>query len=266
MLEDCGVEKSHIDQAISLMLDKENKYGGVVGTDNLFFNTNKANIGIENFFTYMAELSSRYNNAEFKKFLEEIILSVDKNFCDLKTKSKGINTSYFYLLMRELYLRNPQDASIRCRMNEGTWYAGRLDYLLGGISLAQLQFAEEKSNIPTIVFDDFRTLPGLERLGIGSQMFVALSKKIVEEKPSYSIMACGVLKGKDGEMAYRSWGAYPIYPKSKDRCWEIVERPLTEQEYLKAPNFINFYFTKDVVKRNASFLSKTTKGNYIKEQ
>lgn len=256
MLEECNVDEALIDKAISLALDQDNRYGVVVNSDNVFYNNSKTTKGIDNFFAYMEDVALNKGIEGFKQLLEDIIVRVENNFLELKKENKEIKTNFFYLVMRELLIANPRDAQTNWSMQSGEKYGGRLDFMLGGISLAYLLFAEEPANIDLIVYDDFRTLPGLERLGIGSHVFHEFCKRIIKEKPNYSVMACGVEKGKDGEKAYSSWGGYPVRPKSKDRCWMIEDRPLTEEEYKNAPSFIHFYFPCEVIMDNAKKSSK----------
>ena len=270
MFEESNVNAQTIEKALNLILDNDNQYGVIVGTDNIFLNNPKATKCIESFFAYMAELALSEGTENFKKILENIIEKVETDFLNIKNEGAKIKTNFFYLFMRELLLQKPEDIQINWNIKNGNRYEGRLDFVLAGVSLAYLSFAEEPANVKLVVYDDFRTLPGLEKLGVGSHMFVELCKKVVEDKPGYSIMACGVLKGKDGEKAYSSWGGYPIDPKSNNRCWIINEKPLTAEEYNKASNFIMYYFSNKIVAKNASkqnvrYGAQDYKNNFIEK-
>ena len=266
MIEECGVESSIIDRAVTLMMDADNRYLPIMGNMGVFLNNPKTDRKIENFFTYMEQLALEKGVDEFRAMLERVIGGVEKNFTDLKESKEKITTNFFNLVMRELLLENPQDAMLINTNYKETVYGGRIDLVLGGVSVGHISFDEEYPDQQLIIFDDFRTLPGLERMGIGSQLFRGLCKKVMEEKPGHSIVAFGVMKGRDGEKAYTAWGGVPVVAISDISEGHI----LTSEEYDNAPRSIWFYFNNDVVRENAAkennrYGTKNLKSDYMGE-
>ena len=266
MLEECGVERSVINKAVKLIMDDDNKYAPTMGNWGVFLNNPTIDRKIENFFTYMEQLALDKGTDEFRAMLERVIFGVEKNFLDLKESNEKITTNFFNLVMRQLLLENPQDAILIDTNDKEQAYGGRLDLVLGGVSVGHVSFGEESSDQQLVVFDDFRTLPGLEKMGIGSHLFRGLCKKVMEEKPGYSIAAWGVMKGRDGEKAYIAWGGLPVASIS-----DIAEgRILTSEEYDNAPRSLIYYFTNDIVRENAikennRYGTKKSKHDYMGE-
>lgn len=253
MLKKCEVDNSFIEKALELILSENNRYSGSIGTINIFINNNKAKSNIDNFFDYLDKMFQKMGYNKFKEFLEKTIMNIERDFENHKSVNHAMKTNFFNLFLRELILENPQDVNIEFLELQD---AGRLDVKLDKISLGHIEYEETLANRKLIMFSDMRTLPGLERMGLGSYMFYMLCSKIANEKPGYALMAWGVMKGRDGEKAYSKWGGYPTFPEYGDNGWEFVEHKLTQEEYNEAPKIIAYYFPENIIEENSKKTNK----------
>ena len=103
------------------------------------------------------------------------------------------------------------------------------------------------SNIPTIAFTEFRTIPGLERLGLGTYIFSSFCKEVNQNKPNYSVIALNVAKDKDGSKTYSAWGAVPVNNTWSDENGRTILDPMTDEEYKNHNGPFIYYFSPSVV-------------------
>jgi hypothetical protein len=233
---------------------------------NVFNNTKESDMAIREFFDYMQHMLNAKGMDYMKTFLENSIDNIyeDKKIHEAEGHTK--KTYFFNLFLRQLIKENPSSVrleSLGTHMKDvstGT-LPGNIEAIIAGVSLGHLHFEEDKANIPHIQFTEFRTLPGLERLGLGSYMFQEFCREICAYKPGYAAMAWSVKKGKDGEKAYSRWGAYPIDATySEDKGWGLNTTPLSQEEYDTWDGQMICYFTPEMVRKNASISSSKYTG------
>lgn len=255
MLEKCDVDQETIDKALNLIL-KEGilYYKSTMGIGSVFTNSIDSKRDIESFFLYCENLIQEKGKEEFKSFFQRIIDNVcivfDEKFKD-KEKRKRVNI--YYLIMREFVLNNPEKVKM---VSTGTIKDGSISIYFEGIAIGHITYEEIKANMKVIEFDDFRTMPGLEKIGLGTYLFTEFCKKVAEDADDYAVIAWGVMKGRDGEKAYSAWGGFPVCPQVDGEVTQITEKPLTEEEYAAAPTSIHYLFTRDVVVENSKRESK----------
>ena len=206
----------------------------------------------DEFFEYLNDMAEKVGHDEFKIFLEKTIKDIQQDYKKYQDEGHKAKTNFVNLFMRRLVIQNPQDVQIKLSgtavedINENT--AGVLSVFLAGVEIAHIAYEGESYNMPVITFTDFRTLPGLERLGLGTFLFSTFCKEVSEKRPGCSVMAFNVAKGRDGDKVYSSWGAYPIVIKFKTEK-DIEIRPMTEEEYIG--NGHMFYFSPEIVEKCA---------------
>ena len=84
-------------------------------------------------------------------------------------------------------------------------YSSSILLKIAGMQIGDIVFEETNGNLPIVQFNDFRTINGLEKMGLGSHLFIEFCKQMVKYKQGYSVMAWNVMKGHDGEKVYSKW-------------------------------------------------------------
>jgi len=254
MLEDCGVDEKVIDLALDLLNHPQCKYALDSHHDRDVLKKDKcAYQAIEDFFNYMENLVKEKGVEYLKDFLENAIIQMGM---DLETYIKeehfSKQTNFFNLFIRQLIKENPQDVRID---NMGTSMedlspmssmGGNIEVSIAGVAVGHMHFEGCESNINHVQFTEFRTLPGLERLGLGSLMMSEFCRQLVEYKPGHAAVAWGVKKGRDGEKTYSAWGGYPVTTMGGGEY--IEDRPWTSEEYDANNGQMLFFFPESAVK------------------
>ena len=258
MLEDCGVDENIINLALDLLNSPEARFDSGGNQRNIILKNNFAAETIENFFNYMENLAKGKGVEYLKEFLENAIIQIGIDLDKYLAEGHSAKTNFFNLFMRQLIKENPQDVRIDnlgVGMGEisPTSNVGNIEISIAGVSLGHMHFEECESNIPHVQFTEFRTLPGLERLGLGSLMMSEFSRQLVEYKPGYGAVAWSVKKGRDGEKAYSAWGGYPVSTGySEEAGWMIEDRPWTKEEYDANNEQMIFFFPESAIKTLAA--------------
>ena len=150
--------------------------------------------------------------------MEDTIDQIEVDYKQYEESHKGIphgKTNFLFLFLRNLAQAQKQDVGIESRgtaidkINSATTGA-EIKATIGGAELGHLRFEEVSANVPHLQFTEFRTLPGLEKMGLGSYIFYDFCQRINEKRPGYGLIAWSVKKGRDGSHAYSAWGGYPI--------------------------------------------------------
>ena len=275
MLDKCDVDENIIAKYMDYAFAPESIAGAKsslgASKKNVFNNTVDSEKAIREFFDYMESISQTKGMEYLKTFLENGVGAIEADMATHKEEGHTKNTCFFNMFLRQLIKENPQGVkleSLGTHMKDITvgGMPGNIEVVMAGVSLGHLHFEEDKSNVKTIQFTEFRTLPGLEKLGLGSYMFQEFCREICAYKDEYSALAWSVKKGKDGEKAYSKWGAYPIDATySEDDGWGLNTTPLTKEEYDAWQGQMLYYFTPDMVKKNAAICSNRYDG-YLTER
>lgn len=254
MLENAQVSQDTICKALALVAYEKNVYAGINYQDDCLFRTGaKAKKCIDNFFAYCLKLKQEKGDDWFKGFLTRAIDNIEKNFQMRATEPNSTKTNVFNLFMRELVIENPNEVKIK---NVDSGDETRMDLDFAGISIGHLIYNEISANVRAAEITDFRTIPGLERMGLGKYIFCEFCRDVLAKGSDYSAMAWCVMKGLDGEKAYSSWGGYPIFPVVGEDGNLIIDKRLTDEEYAAIDCTLNYYFSNDIVLKNSQKYSK----------
>lgn len=252
MLEQVGIDEDLILNSMDMAFCEEFQSKYLASGKNIFNNCEASQKTRDEFFKYMSDMARKMGPEKFKEFLENSLVEIQKDYKQYLEEGHSAKTNFVNLFMRRLVIENPQDVKIETtgtrieNVNENN--SGRIAVSIAGIEIGHLLYEGEGYDIPTITFTDFRTIPGLERLGLGSFMFTSFCREISQKRPECSVMAFNVAKGKDGEKTYLSWGAYPIVITLKDNEGKDIEiRPMTEEEHVGNGHI--FYFSPETVKK-----------------
>lgn len=257
MLDKVEIDEQTIIETMDFAFSDEMVRGYRMGGYYNIFNKNqKTKSIIENFFKYLSDMAENLGKEKFKEFLKNSLKQIKVDYAEYLKGKHSAPTNFFNLFMRNLVIANPQDvemkhmgAKIENLSNENE---GRIDVLLGGVSIGHLEYDQMESNTPLLSFFEFRTLPGLERLGLGTYMFSEFCREVVEKRPDYAVLACNVAKDKDGSKTYSAWGAYPVNTTFSNMDERIVDTiPITQEEYKNRPGPFIYYFSPSVVKKCA---------------
>lgn len=255
MLEQVGIDEELILKTMDMAFCEEFLSKYIPGGKRNIFNFGETSQeACDEFFKYMNDMAKKIGPEQFKDFLENSIIEIQKDYKQYLEEGHSAKTNFVNLFIRRLVIENPKDVKLEITgakvedINEEN--SGRIAVSIAGIEIGHLLYEGEKYNIPTITFTDFRTIPGLERLGLGSFMFTTFCRDISEKRPECSVMAFNVAKDKDGEKTYSSWGAYPIVITMKDEIGKEIEiRPMTEKEHVGNGHI--FYFSPETIKKCA---------------
>lgn len=178
---------------------------------------------------------------------------MEKNFQTRIAEQNPAKTNVFNLFMRELIIENPSEIKIK---NTNIGDEIRMDLDFAGLSVGHLKYSEIPANVKTMEMVDFRMIPGLERMGLGKHMFCEFCRDVLARGSDYSVTAWCVMKGRDGEKAYSSWGGYPTFPVVDENGDMIVGKRLTDEEYAAIDISLDYYFPNEIVLENSQKHSK----------
>ncbi len=237
MLDKCGVAQETISKALDFALSEENLNSTAKSSNRDGFNKDPRHTPamLDEFFTYLTNISNEIGIDRFREFLEDTLSQMEIDFDDLSKQDHTKNTCFKNLFLKYLVKSHPKDVQL---INSKTPIEelspetdiSTIDLKIGGMSIGDIHFEEVAGNPPMITFTDLRTLPGLERMGLGSYVFREFCKQVNEHKHGYSVLAWNVVKDKDGSKVYPKWGAYPVKAYVENDFWEIDTTPLTDKE------------------------------------
>lgn len=266
LLKDCGVDDGLIESVREFIFSDENLIGCKMGWEfNCFNKTKTADQLIDDFYSYLGG-KRKEEGSEFTDFIKSSLRQIKIDFQKHKQENHSAKTNFLNLFMRQLLIRYPQDVEFK---NDGSTVKklnpnssdGAIYALLGGVAVGHIHFCEERANIPTIQFTDFRTLAGLERLGLGTSIFIEFCKQIEQFKPKHSVVAWNVVAGKDGSKTYSKWGAYPIMASAVHDYWTFDPAPVNEYSggmiYYFSPTIIHNFAKR----KNCKYGKQTTATN-----
>ncbi len=270
MLDKYGLNEETKELAIKLMIDERNEYShGGLNTSYCLTAKHRGGVARANFFRYIDDLSQKYGEDFVRNFITNALSDVSANFDAYEGMNRHAKTNFVNLFLREVVEAFPQDVKIE--MGSGKhlkdWGAsgtnfGNLEATIAGVTIGHLHFEDGKTNVNNIQFTDFRTLSGLERLGLGTHMFSEFCRLVEEHKPGYTLLAFNVAKGRDGEAAYTRWGAYPTNSyRVQGYDFYFDEKPLTQEEYNVWQANMFYYFNQDVVHSMAETRSSIYAGD-----
>lgn len=236
MLESAGVSDEIIIKAMdySLSADGLERITAKGNSEGLFRNT-QSKVVIENFFEYMNNMAQNYGKDKFKVFLEKTLLQIADEYEEYKKNGYAKRTSLKNLFLKHLVLEHPEDVVFEyggtpIEKMSAEEYQSSILLKIAGMQIGDIVFEEVNGNLPIVQFTDFRTINGLEKMGLGSHLFIEFCKQMVKYKQGYSVMAWNVMKGHDGEKVYSKWGAYPVECYADNDFWEIDTTPLTDEQ------------------------------------
>lgn len=256
MLEDCGVDENIIDLALNLLTRPENDFRRTKEGERDPLRISAIAQGAqESFFNFMENMAKENGVEYLKNFLENAIIQMGMDFDRYVNEDHLRNTNFYNLFMRQLVKAFPEEVRIEdvgkksMKTTSSRIHGGEIQISFAGIYLGHIQYDEESSNIPHMQFTDFRTLPGLEGMGLGTLLISEFCRQIVEYKPGYAMLAFNVKKGKDGDKTYSHWGGYPITISCDDSdTWIIDDTPWTREKYEANTRNMMFFFPESAVK------------------
>lgn len=264
MLEKYGLDQETINLAIQLIIDERGEYSLGGSQRNLLSNNKYGKNCVENFFSYLYQMGDKLGPEDMKNFLTTSIHNISQNMDAYEGMNRSKPTNFINLFLREIVISFPQDVKLEIwgtpmKDISPDSLAGNIEATIGGVSLGHLHFEEAVSNIKNIQFTDFRTLPGLERLGLGSYMFSEFCRQLETDKPGYTATAYNVMRGKDGEKTYSKWGAYPTNSYMVENYdFYFDEKPLTPEEYEAwGDHSMLYYFNQETIHNLAERESPT---------
>ena len=248
------MDENIIDLALDLLSRPENVLDYTHHRRNIAKKDKVANEAIENFYNYMENLVNTKGVDYLKNFLENAIIQMGIDFGRYIVEGHSDSTNFFNLFMRQLIKENPQDVKLDTleeKMEDLSLQSsnGNIEVSIAGVAVGHIHFEEFESNKNCVRFTEFRTLPGLERLGLGSLMISEFCRQLVIYKPGYSAVASNVAKGRDGEKTYSAWGGYPVNAgyNNETGCVILGDDPMTKEEYDLYNGSLVFYFPESVV-------------------
>lgn len=183
----------------------------------------------------MNNMAQNYGKDKFKAFLEKTLLQIADEYEEYKKNGYAKRTSLKNLFLKHLVLEHPEDVVFEyggtpIEKMSADEYSSSILLKIAGMQIGDIVFEETNGNLPIVQFNDFRTINGLEKMGLGSHLFIEFCKQMVKYKQGYSVMAWNVMKGHDGEKVYSKWGAYPVECYFDKDFWEINTTPLTDEQ------------------------------------
>lgn len=255
MLEDCGVDDKIVNFALDL-LDRPDNHVGYSNTKRCVTLKNKwGALTIENFFNYMENMVQEIGVDSLKEFLENSIIQMGMDFGKYAAENHSNPTNFFNLFMRQLIKTNPQDVMLDDlgeKMQDLSLESGDgcIEISIAGVAIGHIHFQEIESATDCLAFTEFRTLPGLERLGLGSVLISELCRQVCEHKPEHMLIATNVAKGHDGDKAYSAWGGYPVMVNYADDGHTVIidDKPMSKEYYDSVNHSLVFAFPNSAVK------------------
>lgn len=257
MLEKSGLDEKTILDAMDFAFSEEMSANYKIGGHRNVLNKDiKAKNTHNEFFAYMSDMAKKLGPEKFKDFLENSLKEMQKDYDKYVKEGHSAKTNFVNLFMRRLVIQNPQDLKLehlgaKVEEMEPEKNEGRFDAVIAGVSVGHIEFDEEKGSSKVMRFCEFRTSPGLERLGIGAYLFKALCQEVSTKKPEHAIIAWSVAKGKDGSKAYSVWGGYPIKSAYSDETGRHIIGRMSDSEYEESRGPFIFYFSPEMVKKNS---------------
>lgn len=236
MLEKSGVKEEIILKTMDYSLSADGlERITAKGNSEGLFNNKQSKEAIDKFFDYMGNMAQSYGKDKFKDFLENTLLQIADEYEEYKKHGHAKRTSLKNLFLKHLVLEHPEDVAFEYSGTPIEKMSAEEDTSLiflkiAGMEIGDIKFEEVNGNPPIIQFIDFRTLNGLEKMGLGSHLFVEFCKQMTEHKKGYSVIAWNVMKGHDGEKVYSKWGAYPVKAYIDNDFLEVDTSPLTDEE------------------------------------
>lgn len=254
LLDECGVSEVRIEKALDWAISDENVSASLESWVTPFFRRNKeGTASVDSFFEYLAQVRAREGEKAFRAFLEA---ALDQMYVDQQTYLKeghSVRTNLSNLFVRNVVLAHPEDVQLESKktpMSELSYDSddGLIEATIGGAQIGHIKFQLGVESEPNIEFTEFRTLAGLERLGIGKMVFGEFCRQINRDRPCSSVCAWNVMKGRDGSKTYSKWGAYPVVTSSDDGEWKI-ERAITPEELdqMSEKSSTIYYFAPEVI-------------------
>lgn len=255
MLEQVGIDEELILRAADFAFNEENfsKYAPE-GNKHVLSNNRYGIIVRDEFFKYMSDMAKKLGKDGFREFLESSIVEMEKDYNQHKQEQHSKKTTFINLFMRRLIIKNPQDVKLEFSGTKVEDIAhdsgyGSIDAVIAGVSIGHLHYEREETSNPIIAFTEFRTLPGLERLSLGTYIFTEFCKQVSENEQEYAVIATNVAKGKDGSKAYSAWGGYPVNVSyTAEKGVEVATEPMTDEEYQQTNCSLVYYFSPKTVK------------------
>jgi len=214
MLEQAGVDEETISLAKKLMMDERNEFSHTKMSKSPFnqFNVKKSRESAEDFFNYLERLANEKGRDYIKTFLTETVQHIAIMFDEYEKLGKSEKTNFLNLFLKQLIKERPQDIKVEtfgCPMKDISEKTGdgTIEIVIAGVSIGHICFGDYVIGAKTIDIIDFRTLPGMERLGLGGFLFNKFCRQLKDERPGYVATAVNVMEGRDGEKAYEKWGA-----------------------------------------------------------
>lgn len=236
MLEKAGVSDETILKTMDYSLSVEGlEKITAKGNSEGFFNNKQSKEALDKFFEYMRRMAQNYGKDKFKEFLENALLQIADEYEEYKKYGHAKRTTLKNLFLKHLVLEHPEDVTFEYsgtpieKMTEED-YSSLISLKIAGMEICDIKFEEVDGNPPIIQFTDFHTLSGLEKMGLGSHLFIEFCKQMAEHKPGYPVMAWNVMKGRDGEKVYSKWGAYPVRCYVDNDFWEFDTTPLSDED------------------------------------
>ena len=233
------------------------------GNSEGFFNNKQSKEAVDKFFEYMKMMAQRYGKDKFKDFLENTLLQIADEYEEYKKFGHSKRTTLKNLFLKHLVLENPKDVIIEysgtpIEKMSADDYSSLILLKIAGMEICDIKFEEAKGNPPIILFTDFHTLNGLEKMGLGKHLFIEFCKQMAIHKPGQPVMAWNVMKGRDGEKVYSKWGAYPVRVYVDNDFWEIDTTSLSDEEVndFYGEHARIYYFSPEKIKELSEQLDK----------
>lgn len=211
------------------------------------------------FFEYLEQLKKVKGSEYMKQFFEKTILKIEQEFNNINSNelpNSNNKYTFFHFFVKELILDNPDDLKLIYDTESVTMTdEGSVIAVIGGVNVGHLDY--EKNGQNCIKGIDFRTLPGLEGMGIGSFIFYDLCHRLKKEGGDFSFIAFCVKVDGNAARIYEKWGAYPfdifIDEETGEECVVRLTEEIINEYNIK---FCGYLFSSDVIKEIANKKSK----------
>ena len=236
MLEMSGVNEEVIIKTMDYALSADGlERITAKGNSEGFEKLPKSKQATDKFFEYMTNMARTYGQEKFKNFLENSLLQIANEYEEYKQNGFSRRTFLKNLFLKHLVMEHPEDVAFEYTGTPLDKMSAEEDLSIillkiAGMEISVIKFQEANGNPPAIHFIDFHTLNGLEKMGLGSHLFIEFCKQMTEYKHGYPIIAWNVMKGHDGEKVYSKWGAFPIRVGYENDFWDYDTTPLTPEE------------------------------------
>lgn len=274
MLNKIDIDKNLIIETLNYFTTPE-ELNNISTKSNMFafcsaFNKNFYK-NIDEFFSYLEDLSVKMGKANFKEFIENSLKQIMSFSEECKNMERPKRPTLTNLFLKCIVLKYPQDVQFsyqKLPVKDLTASSdeGIIKLNIASMEIASISFFEQQGNQPSIWFNDFRTAEGMEQMGLGTHLFKQFCKQIVKDKKGYSVCAWNVVNGHDGDKAYSKWGAYPICISidNENVIYDISKKSDEEINKIYGDNSKIFYFTPEVIENFANN-PNVKYGNQLKE-